>query len=137
MELYASLQNILDVIAMLIAELGLRKPCSYPKLGEPLLESGLISQKLFYDIKLIATTRNILAHAYRKPSVKDLDKIVEEILPKAERIIKVLVEILRQKNIASPILEDKKRALIKVFKKYNVRLVYLFGSRARSDERGK
>jgi len=137
-EIYASLQNVLDVVAMVIADLGLKKPSSYAELGKVLYEMKLIDERILETLRLIAVTRNMIAHAYRRLSVMDLDKIVIEILPKTEEIVRKLYEILESKGI-DPIDESSVKyvtsLLEEVFKKHNVALAYLFGSRARGCSR--
>lgn len=44
-ELYASLQNVLDGLAMIIADLGLRKPGTYSELGSVLRERGILTNE--------------------------------------------------------------------------------------------
>lgn len=134
-ELYASLQNILDAAAMAVAELGLRKPGSYSKLGEPLLEAGLISRESCDDIRLVALTRNVLAHAYRRLSAEDLDGIVREVLPRAEGVVRELAEALEGRGVDPPTLEGRLVEVARVLERRGVRLAYLFGSRARGAER--
>ena len=134
-ELYASLQNILDTVAIIIADLRLRKPSSYSDLGDVLYEEGLIGEEECNALKLIAKTRNTLAHAYRKLNTEDLGDIVKNILPIAEKLVHKLFKIIEDKSV-DPRQQSKiwKKAE-KVFKKYGVILAYLFGSRARGVHR--
>jgi predicted nucleotidyltransferase/uncharacterized protein YutE (UPF0331/DUF86 family) len=133
-EIYASLQNVLDAVAMVIADLGLRKPSSYAELGKVLCDMKLIDECVSEDLRLIAVTRNVIAHAYRRLSTMDLDRIVMEILPKTEGVVRKLEGILESKGI-DPVDESNVKHVANllegVFRKHNVVLAYLFGSRAR------
>ena len=137
-ELYASLQNILDALAIVVSDLGLRKPSSYADLGVVLSEAGLVSRGDAESVRLIAVTRNTLAHAYHKLTVEDFVQIVKHVLPRAEHIVEVLKEIADKKG-----LDPKERKVLnvdldkiaEVFRRHNVVLAYLFGSRAKGLER--
>ncbi|MEM3712722.1 MAG: HepT-like ribonuclease domain-containing protein [Thermoproteota archaeon] len=93
--LYAIFQNILASMAMITAELGLRKPSSYADLRN----SGLIDENFSPIAKKIALTRNLLVHAYRKFSLEDLNSIIKDMLPDAEKLVSKLLEILESRNI--------------------------------------
>jgi uncharacterized protein YutE (UPF0331/DUF86 family)/predicted nucleotidyltransferase len=133
-EIYASLQNVLDAVAMVIADLGLRKPSSYAELGKVLCDMKLIDESTSEDLRLIAVTRNVIAHAYRRLSTMDLDMIVMEILPKTEGVVRKLEGVLESRGI-DPVDESNVKHIANllegVFRKHNVVLAYLFGSRAR------
>lgn len=137
-ELYASLQNILDALAIVVSDLGLRKPSSYADLGVVLSEEGLLSRGDAESVRLIAVTRNTLAHAYHKLTVEDFVQIVKHVLPRAEHIVEVLKEVANRKG-----LDPKERKVLnvdldkigEVFRRHNVVLAYLFGSRAKGLER--
>ncbi|MBO3769449.1 MAG: HepT-like ribonuclease domain-containing protein [Thermoproteota archaeon] len=131
-ELYATFQNILDSMAMITAELGLRKPSSYADLALVLRDFGLLDEDFSLIAKKIALTRNLLAHAYRKFSLEDLNLITKDMLPDAEKLISKLLEILESKNIDPQISAAE---LSDVFKKHNVVFAYIFGSRARGNAR--
>ena len=124
--LYASLQNLLDAAAMLLVELGLRKPSSYADIGKVLSEAGFKID--VYSFKLIAATRNFLAHAYRRPSSKDLLSIVKNVLPPAESLISSLEEACGKAG-ADPSREI--HGVESVFERWGVVAAYLFGSRVR------
>ena len=84
------------------------------------------------NIKLIETTRNFLAHAYMRLSPEDLEKIVREILPKAEAVARSLEIIVEEKNInPEPIPSINTEKLAKVFERNNITPAYFFGSRLR------
>ena len=135
-ELYASLQNLLDALAMIVSDLRLRRPSSYADLGVVLYDAGLIDEETRENIKLIAVTRNILAHAYRRLGSEDLDRIVKDILSKVEDVAKNVEKLVSEKNIdPEPIPLTNIERIAKVFEKNNVILAYLYGSRARGTER--
>ncbi len=100
--LYASLQNLLDAAAMIIAELGLRKPGSYSQLGFSLYESGLIGEDAKDSFRRIALARKTLAHAYRRLSKEDLEDIVQSVLPIARSLAEQLLKIARDRDIDLP-----------------------------------
>lgn len=130
-ELYASLQNILDAIAMIIADLNLRKPGSYGDLGRILREANLIGEETESTIRAIAITRNIIAHAYRRISVEEMQEIRAEIRTKIEHVVKELLKIVEQKKLDPEAALKTFEALSQSFRKHGVLLAYLFGSRAR------
>jgi len=134
-EIYASIQNILDAISMIIADLNLRKASSYSDLGRILCETNLISEEGEDDIKTITIVRNTLAHAYRKISEEDLQRIRDEILPRAERAAKELLKIVEQKNLDPKSNLNVPKGLIKTLGEHGVLLAYIFGSRARGNAR--
>lgn len=134
-ELYAALQNTLDAMAMVVADLGLRKPSSYADLGRVLYESSLIDEALLKVTRLIAITRSTLAHAYRRLGSEDLNAITRNVIPRLIALIRRLVELTESEGLDPESEEpetDKLRERLKVvFAKHNVLLAYLFGSRAR------
>ena len=133
-ELYASLQNLLDGLAMIVADLGLRKPGTYSELGGVLREAAVLTKEEERDIKIIARARNTLAHAYRRLEVDDLSSIEREILPLAEMISKKLVGYITETGLdpeQAREIEDLRIRLEVVFKMHGVALAYLFGSRSR------
>lgn len=133
-ELYASFQNLLDTMAIIVSDLGLRRPGSYADLGAVLYNAGLISEGGLESVKLITVTRNILAHAYRRLGPGDLGKIVKDILPKVEAVAVSLERIAAEKNVdPEPALPLDVRRLAEVFERNNITLAYIFGSRARGD----
>lgn len=132
-KLYAILQNALDCTAMIISELGLRKPKTYSEMGVVLKEKGLIDNEIENYFKIIASTRNILAHAYRKLSVEDLGKIIHEILPITYKVFEKIPEICNRQNVDPKVINFEK--LKNVFQKHEVVLAYLFGSRAKGIHR--
>ncbi len=137
-ELYASLQNVLDATAMIVSDLRLRKPSSYSDLGDVLYEAGLADDDLRRGLKIIAITRNALAHAYRRLSPRDLSDIVKDVLPLVESVVGRLMRILKERRIdPSPCSAGELADVLKdVFERNGVVLAYLFGSRARGLHRG-
>lgn len=132
------LKNIFDAAAMIVSELGLRKPGSYSELGIVLYEVNLIDENVREEIKKIASIRNVLVHAYRKLSSTDLVEIVEKALPIIKHVAKKLLEIVEKKNI-DPVTKHsscfKYTKLEEIFRRNNVVLAYLFGSRTKGLER--
>lgn len=120
---------------MIIADLNLRKPVSYADLGKILREANLIGEEAENVIKMIAAARNILAHAYRRISAEDLQRMKGEILPRAEVIIKDLLRIVEQRSLDPESATGFLETLIQPLKKHGVLLAYLFGSRARGTAR--
>jgi len=133
--LYSTFQNLLDATAMIIADLRLRKPSSYSEMGRVLVEAGYsIDVEAF---KLIATTRDMLAHAYRRLSRDELVGIIETLLPLVEKMALELTEVSSRAGV-DPIEYHSGQipeGVVDVFRRYNVILAYLFGSRARGDAR--
>lgn len=139
-ETYATLQNILDALSMSIVELNLKKPSSYSELGFVLYENGLIDINIAEIIRRIAIVRNILAHAYRRISMEDLKKIINELFPDIEKVVNSLYRIIEEKAIdpekqSFKLTEPMLSKIAEVFKEHNVTIAYLFGSRARGDFR--
>jgi uncharacterized protein YutE (UPF0331/DUF86 family)/predicted nucleotidyltransferase len=140
-KLYASLQNLLDALAILIAELGLEKPTGYAGLGYTLHNAGLLTREDAEAVALIARTRNTLAHAYRKLSLEDLGAIVENILPQLEKLVERVKRVAEEKSVDPPEKPSqmlKNEALEKVrrvFERYGVLAAFLYGSRARGTAR--
>jgi len=138
-ELYASLQNVLDGLAMVLADLRLRKPGTYSELGSVLREQGIFTSEEEEHITVIATARNTLAHAYRRLQVGDLLSIEREILPIAETTSKKLIDYTDETGLdPEPLgVKDLTVKLEPVFKKHGVLLAYLLGSRARGTAKRK
>jgi len=130
-EIYASLQNILGALTMVIAELNLRKPSSYSEMIDILYENGILDERTRKVMKNFSSLRNILAHAYRRISIEELKKL-KELIPDIERIIKELNDLIENKDL-DPEIDLRKHDLEidEIFKKHKVKIAYLFGSRAR------
>jgi len=133
-ELYASLQNVLDGLAMIVADMGLRKPGTYSELGSVLREHRVLTNEDEQHTQIIARVRNTLAHAYRRLEVDDLSRIEDEVLPLAEAISRKLIDYTTETGLdpeQNTGVEDLRVKLEPVFKKHKVALAYLFGSRSR------
>ena len=130
-ELYATLQNVLDAMAMIVSDLGLKKPPSYADLGRTPHDVNLLDRRYLEVINVIASTRNALAHAYRRMSSEDLSAIVRDILPKVMELVRELFRLVEVKGIDPVKASLRNEKLGSVFAKHGVSLAYLFGSRAR------
>ncbi|MEM3571020.1 MAG: HepT-like ribonuclease domain-containing protein [Candidatus Bathyarchaeia archaeon] len=135
-EIYATLQNVLDAISMIVAELGLKKPSSYSELGFILYENDFINESIAKTVREIAAVRNILAHAYRKILINDLMDIANKLLLDVEKVVDSLTRIVEDKSIdPKPCIYGLTNAqlssLKKALKRREVLIAYLFGSRAR------
>ncbi|MEM2448035.1 MAG: HepT-like ribonuclease domain-containing protein [Candidatus Bathyarchaeia archaeon] len=139
-EVYATLQNVLDVMSMVVVDLGLRKPSSYSELGRIFYEGGLVNVDAVEIVRRIATVRNTLAHAYRRISIEDLLDIVNRLLPDVEKLIGSISRIIEEKGLdpdgrGFESAESMLNRMAETFKKHKVMIAYLFGSRARGDFR--
>jgi len=132
-EIYSCLQNLLDSVAMIVVDLRMVKPGTYGELGFLLYEKGVISREAAELIRKTAATRNLIAHAYRRVEEKELIEIADNLLPKVEELCKTLIDYVRKSNL-DPEIACPPRCL-DVFKRNKVKLVYLFGSRARGTSR--
>ncbi|MEM2901106.1 MAG: HepT-like ribonuclease domain-containing protein [Candidatus Bathyarchaeia archaeon] len=135
-EIYAALQNTLDAMAMITADLGLRKPSSYSELGLILHQNEFINRNIAETVRKIAAVRNTLAHAYRRVSREDLMEIVNKLLPEVETVVNSSTKLTEEKSIDPKarihgITKDQISKLADTFKKNEVLAAYLFGSRAR------
>ena len=129
---YAIHQNILDMLASIIAELDLRKPSSYSELAIPLYELNLVNQQFVDDIKVIARSRNMLAHEYRGLTLKELIELAREIEIKAPIILDNIISIIESRNIDPPSKEKLWKTLDSLLRENkDIVAVILFGSRAR------
>jgi uncharacterized protein YutE (UPF0331/DUF86 family)/predicted nucleotidyltransferase len=128
-EIYSSLQNLLDSLAMIVADLGLTKPRTYGELGAVLREKGILSEQSTELIKEVVAARNAVAHAYRGMGSGDLVELAANLLPKVEDLCGLLVDYVRKSSL------DPETAFPhmckEVFERNRVKLAYLFGSRAR------
>jgi uncharacterized protein YutE (UPF0331/DUF86 family) len=131
-EIYSSLQNLLDALAMIVADLGLIKPKTYADLGEILREKNILTQQHAELIKKIALVRNTIAHAYRGVTSTDLIKLVKELLPEVEKLCMFLIDYVQQTNLDPVSVEQKFK---EIFERNGVKLAYLFGSRSREKSR--
>jgi uncharacterized protein YutE (UPF0331/DUF86 family)/predicted nucleotidyltransferase len=127
-EIYSSLQNLLDALAMIVADLGLIKPKTYADLGEILRQKNILTQQHAELIKKVALVRNTVAHAYRG----DLIKLVKELLPEVEKLCMFLIDYVQKSNLDPVPVEQKFK---EIFERNGVKLAYLFGSRSRESSR--
>jgi len=128
-EIYASLQNLLDSLAMIVVDLGLRKPGSYGELGPILSERGVLDAEAIELVKRVAATRNVMAHAYRAMDVEELRSLQRTVLPEVEGLARKLVDYVKDAGLDPE--EGSSGALSEVFERSGVQVAYLFGSRAR------
>ena len=64
------------------------------------MQTSLIDA-IYEVINVIASTRNALAHAYRRMSGEDLSAIVRDILPKVMELVRELFKLVELKGIDS------------------------------------
>jgi len=120
-EIYASLQNLLDSLAMIVVDLGLRKPSSYSELGPILYERRVLDAEDVELVKRAAATRNVMAHAYRAVDVEELRSV--------EGLARKLIGYVKDAGLDPE--ESSSDVLSEVFWRSGVQVSYLFGSRAR------
>uniref|UniRef100_A0A7C1CDZ5 DUF86 domain-containing protein n=1 Tax=Thermofilum adornatum TaxID=1365176 RepID=A0A7C1CDZ5_9CREN len=133
--LYSLHQSVLDALASLISEAGLRKPGSYAELAKPLAEKGLVSEWFADEVARVARTRNLLVHAYRRVSREDLIEIGNRVFGTAPVLLESIIELAERLGVDPP-HENVSSDMIAVFKQYpGIVAVLLFGSRARGDYR--
>ncbi|WP_288005044.1 nucleotidyltransferase domain-containing protein [Thermofilum sp.] len=133
--LYSLHQNVLDALASLISEAGLRKPGSYAELAKPLAEKGLVSEWFVDEVARIARTRNLLAHAYPRVPREDLVEIGNQVFRTVSALLETIIKLAERLGVYPP-HENVSSDMIAVFKQYpGIIAVLLFGSRARGDYR--
>ena len=117
------------------------KPPSYAGLGRTLAEAGILDADDAKVVALIARTRNMLAHAYRRISVSDLGRIIGEVLPRLERLVEKVRDAAEARGVDPPeelpirFNERNGECLERVFRRYGVVAAFLYGSRARGTAR--
>ncbi|WP_054843248.1 nucleotidyltransferase domain-containing protein [Vulcanisaeta souniana] len=129
--LYAVHQDLLDALAMVVAELGLRKPPSYAGLADVLHERRLISDDVKELIRQVVINRSMLAHAYRSFSRSELLELRSWVLKNVPSLANQLLRLMEENNVDP---EMPGESLVRVFTKYGVLLAFLFGSRARGGD---
>ena len=133
--LYSLHQNVLDALASLISEAGLRKPGSYAELAKPLAEKGLVSEWFACEVARMARTGNLLAHAYRRVPREELVEIGNRVFGTAPALLETIIKLAERLGVDPP-HENASSDMIAVFKQYpGIIAVLLFGSRARGDYR--
>jgi len=130
--LYSIHQNVLDSLAIIIAELNIRKPPSYASLADPLVKLKIVDRNFSLNIKLIARNRNRLAHAYRQFTGDELIQLAKESLNLFPKILDKLIEIAESKGV-DPNYDDKLAQVLRDIFHGDGRViaVVMFGSRAR------
>lgn len=128
--IYEALQTLLDACSMIIAELGLRKPSSYTEIADILAEGGLLSSLEASRLKDLARIRNRVAHTYRRLNPNEL-KVYGNEAVNSKDLALTLIEKTRERSIDPP---QTLKTLTPIFKRRNVMLAYLFGSRAKGLE---
>ncbi len=127
--LYSLHQNVLDALASLLAEAGLRKPASYSELAAPLLERGYAPRWFAEEVAKVARTRNLLAHAYRRIPREELVDVARKALAAAPRLLEELSRIAESLGVSPPPEGERVAGVLK--RRPNVVAALLFGSRAR------
>ncbi len=127
--LYSLHQNILDALASLLAEAGLRKPASYSELAAPLLERGYAPRWFAEEVAKIARTRNPLAHAYRRIPREELTDIARKTLAAAPKLLEELSRMAESLGVSPPPEGERVAEVLK--RRPNIVAALLFGSRAR------
>jgi predicted nucleotidyltransferase len=127
--LYSLHQNILDALASLLAEAGLRKPASYSELAAPLLERGYAPGWFAEEVAKVARTRNLLAHAYRRIPREELADVARKTLAAAPRLLEELSRMAESLGVDPPLGSERVAGVLK--RHPSVLAALLFGSRAR------
>jgi predicted nucleotidyltransferase/uncharacterized protein YutE (UPF0331/DUF86 family) len=131
-------QNVLDALAFLISEAGLRKPGSYAELAKLLAEKGLVSEWFADEVARVARalrTRSLLVHAYRRVPREALVEIGNQVFGTAPVLLETITKLAERLGVVPP-HENVSSDMIAVFKQYpGIIAVLLFGSRARGDYR--
>jgi len=127
--LYSLHQNILDALASLLAEAGLRKPASYSELAEPLLERGYAPGWFAEEVAKVARTSNLLAHAYRRIPREELADVARKALAAAPRLLEELSRMAESLGVDPPLGSKQVAGVLK--RHPSVLAALLFGNRAR------
>ena len=126
--LYAVIQDVFDVLAIMFSELGWRKPPLYSRMAEEAVERGLLPE----GFPVYAKIRNALAHAYREIGGRELEDIRRKVLEEMPTAIDILRKFVASMGVG-PVVSWSEAAPI--FRRHGVKFAYLFGSRARGDAR--
>ena len=127
--LYSLHQNILDALASLLAEAGLRKPAAYSELAAPLLERGYTSRWFAEEVAKVARARNPLAYAYGRIPREELADVALKALAAAPRLLEELSRIAESLGVGLPPESERVAGVLK--RHPSVLAALLFGSRAR------
>lgn len=123
------IQSLLDLGAMILVNLGKRKPETYRAIAIELADTmGLSDERKF--LESLAGFRNILVHGYAlidRDMEEEAFREMERKLPKIINVIRDFIERLK----LDPEVDER---LKEVFKRHGVKFAFLFGSRARCGE---
>jgi uncharacterized protein YutE (UPF0331/DUF86 family)/predicted nucleotidyltransferase len=124
-----SIQALLDLGAMMAVRSRGRKPETYKEVASFICDSlGLAEERGF--LEGLAGFRNVLVHGYAAVD----ERLEEEAFREMERRLPKVIEAVKkyvERVGADPEADERLR---EVFKRYNVKFAFLFGSRARGGE---
>ena len=99
--LHTSIESAMDIIAMLLRDLGFRVEDDYSNI-EKLVELKVIDEKLGEKLKMCNGLRNWLVHRYNRIDMKivldSVDEVKEILMEFIERVEGVLNEIFAEKD---------------------------------------
>ena len=99
--LHTSIESAMDIIAMLLKDLGFRVEDDYSNI-EKLVELKIIDEKLGEKLKMCNGLRNWLVHRYNRVDTKivlrSVDEVKDILMKFIERIEGVLNEIFAEKD---------------------------------------
>jgi len=99
--LHTSIESAMDIIAMLLKDLGLRVEDDYSNI-EKLVEFKVIDKKLGEKLKMCNGLRNWLVHRYNRIDTKivleSVDEVKEILMKLIEKVEGVLNEIFAEKD---------------------------------------
>ena len=99
--LHTSIESAMDIIAMLLRDLGFRVEDDYSNI-EKLVELKIIDEKLGEKLKMCNGLRNWLVHRYNRVDTKivlrSVDEVKDILMKFIERIEGVLNEIFAEKD---------------------------------------
>jgi len=99
--LHTSIESAMDIIAMLLKDLGLRVEDDYSNI-EKLVEFKVIDKKLGEKLKMCNGLRNWLVHRYNRIDTKivleSVDEVEEILMKLIEKVEGVLNEIFAEKD---------------------------------------
>ena len=99
--LHTSIESAMDIIAMLLKDLGFRVEDDYSNI-EKLVELKVIDKKLGEKLKMCNGLRNWLVHRYNRIDTKivldSVDEVKEILMEFIERVEGVLNEIFAEKD---------------------------------------
>lgn len=99
--LHTSIESAMDIIAMLLKDLGFRVEDDYSNI-EKLVELKIIDEKLGEKLKMCNGLRNWLVHRYNRVDTKivlrSVDEVKDILMKFIERVEGVLNEIFAEKD---------------------------------------